>query len=153
MEIEAAREVRTTLRRAGEGRRGWRRNSPRGTPTIPRISAGFVPRAQRWSRPSTSTEIHGRRAGWDEALDFVASTFSQTIAEHGPDAVAFYVSGQLLTEDYYAVNKLMKGFIGSVSRRISSGRSPSYFLCTVGAWVRVAVGQLLCPGRLSRETG
>jgi assimilatory nitrate reductase catalytic subunit len=60
-------------------------------------------------------EIHGRRAGWDEALDLVATTFSRTIAEHGPDSVAFYVSGQLLTEDYYVANKLMKGFIGSAN--------------------------------------
>ncbi|MCA1491389.1 molybdopterin-dependent oxidoreductase [Ensifer sp. NBAIM29] len=58
-------------------------------------------------------EIGGRRAGWDEALDLVAERFSQSIAEHGPDSVAFYVSGQLLTEDYYIANKLMKGFIGS----------------------------------------
>ncbi len=35
--------------------------------------------------------------------------------EHGPDAVAFYLSGQLLTEDYYVANKLMKGFIGSAN--------------------------------------
>jgi assimilatory nitrate reductase catalytic subunit len=60
-------------------------------------------------------EIHGRRAGWDEALDLVATTFSRTIAMHGPDSVAFYVSGQLLTEDYYVANKLMKGFIGSAN--------------------------------------
>ncbi|HVV40691.1 MAG TPA: molybdopterin-dependent oxidoreductase [Nitrobacter sp.] len=60
-------------------------------------------------------EIDGRRAGWDEALDLVATTFSRTIAEHGPDSVAFYVSGQLLTEDYYVANKLMKGFIGSAN--------------------------------------
>jgi assimilatory nitrate reductase catalytic subunit len=59
--------------------------------------------------------IHGRLAGWDEALDLVATTFSKTIAEHGPDSVAFYVSGQLLTEDYYVANKLMKGFIGSAN--------------------------------------
>ncbi len=52
---------------------------------------------------------------WDDALDLVASRFSQVIAEHGPDAVAFYVSGQLLTEDYYVANKLMKGFIGSAN--------------------------------------
>ncbi|MFZ4700380.1 MAG: molybdopterin-dependent oxidoreductase, partial [Candidatus Methylumidiphilus sp.] len=58
-------------------------------------------------------EIGGRKVGWDEALDTVANRFMQTIAEHGPDAVAFYVSGQLLTEDYYVANKLMKGFIGS----------------------------------------
>jgi assimilatory nitrate reductase catalytic subunit len=58
-------------------------------------------------------EVKGERASWDEALDLVASTFSRTIAEHGPDSVAFYGSGQLLTEDYYVANKLMKGFIGS----------------------------------------
>ncbi|WP_077966837.1 nitrate reductase [Ensifer adhaerens] len=60
-------------------------------------------------------EIGGRRAGWDEALDLVAERFGQTIAEHGPDSVAFYVSGQLLTEDYYVANKLMKGFVGSAN--------------------------------------
>ncbi|MFB2564905.1 molybdopterin-dependent oxidoreductase [Rhizobium sp. IMFF44] len=58
-------------------------------------------------------EIAGQRASWDEALDLVAKRLSEAIAEHGPDAVAFYVSGQLLTEDYYVANKLMKGFIGS----------------------------------------
>ena len=57
--------------------------------------------------------IGNREAGWDEATRLVARRFADTIAEHGPDSVAFYVSGQLLTEDYYAANKLMKGFIGS----------------------------------------
>src|SRR3546814_14379188 len=57
--------------------------------------------------------IGGKRASWDKALDLVARTFARTIKEHGPDSVAFYVSGQLLTEDYYVANKLMKGFIGS----------------------------------------
>ncbi|MDE2301425.1 MAG: molybdopterin-dependent oxidoreductase [Sphingomonadales bacterium] len=57
--------------------------------------------------------IGERRASWDEALDAVRDRLRRTIAEHGPDAVAFYVSGQLLTEDYYVANKLMKGFIGS----------------------------------------
>ncbi|MDR3496938.1 MAG: molybdopterin-dependent oxidoreductase [Ancalomicrobiaceae bacterium] len=60
-------------------------------------------------------EIGGRPAAWDEALDLVARRFAETIAEHGPDSVAFYVSGQLLTEDYYVANKLMKGFIGSAN--------------------------------------
>lgn len=57
--------------------------------------------------------IHGRTAGWAEATTLVARRFRETIARHGPDSVAFYVSGQLLTEDYYVANKLMKGFIGS----------------------------------------
>ncbi|MBV8793878.1 MAG: molybdopterin-dependent oxidoreductase [Hyphomicrobiales bacterium] len=50
---------------------------------------------------------------WETALDLVAQRFLETIAAHGPDSVAFYVSGQLLIEDYYVANKLMKGFIGS----------------------------------------
>ncbi|QFY43951.1 molybdopterin-dependent oxidoreductase [Candidatus Methylospira mobilis] len=58
-------------------------------------------------------EIAGIPASWDQALDHVAAQFRNTIAEHGPDSVAFYVSGQLLTEDYYVANKLMKGYIGS----------------------------------------
>ncbi|HLP67580.1 MAG TPA: molybdopterin-dependent oxidoreductase, partial [Rhizobium sp.] len=60
-------------------------------------------------------EIRGARTDWDGALDLVAETFRRTVAEHGPDSVAFYVSGQLLTEDYYVANKLMKGFIGSAN--------------------------------------
>ncbi len=60
-------------------------------------------------------EIAGRRASWDEALDAVAAGFRQALAEHGPDAVAFYVSGQLLTEDYYVANKLMKGCLGGAN--------------------------------------
>ena len=59
--------------------------------------------------------IGGRRASWDKALNLVARRFAQTIRKHGPDSVAFYVSGQLLTEDYYVANKLMKGFIGSAN--------------------------------------
>ncbi|OYW29710.1 MAG: nitrate reductase [Caulobacter sp. 12-67-6] len=57
--------------------------------------------------------IGGRVAGWTEATALVAKRFRETIAKHGPDSVAFYVSGQILTEDYYVANKLMKGFIGS----------------------------------------
>ncbi|HXS80830.1 MAG TPA: molybdopterin-dependent oxidoreductase [Gammaproteobacteria bacterium] len=60
-------------------------------------------------------EVRGARATWDEALDTVAEGFARTIAAHGPGSVAFYVSGQLLTEDYYVANKLMKGFIGSAN--------------------------------------
>lgn len=60
-------------------------------------------------------QINGERVEWNRALDLVASKFCQAIAEHGPDSVAFYVSGQLLTEDYYVANKLMKGFIGSAN--------------------------------------
>ena len=53
------------------------------------------------------------RVDWSVALDRVADGFQRIIKRDGPDAVAFYLSGQLLTEDYYVANKLMKGFIGS----------------------------------------
>ncbi|MEL6681632.1 MAG: molybdopterin-dependent oxidoreductase [Pseudomonadota bacterium] len=59
--------------------------------------------------------VGGQRASWEMALDLVAEKFSNAIAQHGPDSVAFYASGQLLTEDYYVANKLMKGFIGSAN--------------------------------------
>lgn len=57
--------------------------------------------------------LDGQPVGWEAALDTVADGFKRVIARHGPEAVAFYVSGQLLSEDYYAANKLMKGFIGA----------------------------------------
>jgi assimilatory nitrate reductase catalytic subunit len=50
---------------------------------------------------------------WDSALNFAATSFAQIIQEHGPDAVGFYISGQLLTEDYYVFNKLAKGLVGT----------------------------------------
>jgi assimilatory nitrate reductase catalytic subunit len=53
------------------------------------------------------------RTDWDAALDKVASGFRTIVERDGPDAIAFYLSGQLLTEDYYVANKLMKGFLGS----------------------------------------
>ena len=58
-------------------------------------------------------EVYGETENWPNALNHVADKFSSAIRNHGPDSVAFYVSGQLLTEDYYVANKLMKGFIGS----------------------------------------
>ena len=60
-------------------------------------------------------QVHGRAVPWDEALQAAAAGLQRTIEAHGPDSVALYVSGQLLTEDYYVANKLMKGFIGSAN--------------------------------------
>ena len=60
-------------------------------------------------------EIEGMRVGWDEALGAVASGLRQAIETYGPESVAIYGSGQLLTEDYYAANKLMKGYIGTAN--------------------------------------
>jgi assimilatory nitrate reductase catalytic subunit len=55
------------------------------------------------------------RVAWTDALDHVAHRFAHIVKRDGPDAVAFYLSGQMLTEDYYVANKLMKGFIGSAN--------------------------------------
>jgi assimilatory nitrate reductase catalytic subunit len=57
--------------------------------------------------------IHGQRATWNQAVGFVADGLRRVIDAHGPDAVAFYLSGQLLTEDYYIANKFAKGFLGT----------------------------------------
>ncbi|WP_374660606.1 molybdopterin-dependent oxidoreductase [Phenylobacterium sp.] len=86
--------------------------------------------------------IRERRASWEEAIALVARRFSETIARHGPDSVAFYVSGQLLTEDYYAANKLMKGFIGTGNIDTNSR------LCMASAVVahKLAFGADLVPG-------
>ncbi|UOQ51966.1 molybdopterin-dependent oxidoreductase [Hymenobacter cellulosivorans] len=54
-----------------------------------------------------------QRVSWDEALERTAAVFTTFIRQYGPDSVAFYASGQCLTEEYYVLNKLMKGFIGS----------------------------------------
>jgi assimilatory nitrate reductase catalytic subunit len=62
-----------------------------------------------------SPQLYGKQTSWETALNTVANKFNQVIQEHGPEAVAFYGSGQLLTEDYYVANKLMKGFIGSAN--------------------------------------
>ncbi|UZD65946.1 nitrate reductase [Marinobacter sp. AN1] len=57
--------------------------------------------------------VLGSRVSWDRALDEVTGAIRQAMFQHGPGSVAFYLSGQLLTEDYYVANKLAKGFIGT----------------------------------------
>ncbi|HNI83173.1 MAG TPA: molybdopterin-dependent oxidoreductase, partial [Rhodocyclaceae bacterium] len=61
----------------------------------------------------TGRALPRQRVSWDTALDTAAERFAKIIAEHGPDAVAVYGAGQLLTEDYYVFNKLVKGLIGT----------------------------------------
>ncbi len=61
----------------------------------------------------TTREGARRCASWEETLDHCADKFAAIIRQHGPDAVAFYISGQLLTEDYYVFNKLAKGLVGT----------------------------------------
>ncbi|EKF75184.1 nitrate reductase large subunit [Alcanivorax hongdengensis A-11-3] len=87
-------------------------------------------------------EIQGRTVSWEKALGEVADRFRRVIDQHGPDAVAFYVSGQLLTEDYYVANKLMKGYIGSANIDTNSR------LCMSSAVVahKRAFGEDVVPG-------
>lgn len=74
---------------------------------------------------------------WDEALDQTVQRFAQCIEEHGPDSVAFYISGQLLTEDYYVFNKLAKGLIGTnnvdTNSRLCMSSAVSGYKRTLGA--------------------
>ena len=81
------------------------------------LALTMAPAAQagRARHPELRKTKQGARetAGWHSTLEFLADRFAATIREHGPDSVAFYVSGQLLTEDYYVFNKLAKGLIGT----------------------------------------
>ena len=74
---------------------------------------------------------------WDAALDLAADRFAATIAQHGPDAVGFYISGQLLTEDYYVFNKLAKGLVGTnnvdTNSRLCMSSAVAGYKATLGA--------------------
>ena len=78
-----------------------------------------------------------QRASWDDALGRIAATWQRLIRDHGPDAVAFYISGQLLTEDYYVVNKLAKGFLGTnnvdSNSRLCMASAVSGYVTSLGA--------------------
>ena len=82
------------------------------------------------------------RVDWDTALSTVADGFRRVIERDGPDAVAFYLSGQLLTEDYYVANKLMKGFLGSANVDTNS----RLCMASTVAGHRRAFGEDVVPG-------
>ena len=85
----------------------------------------------------TSREVPRVQATWDESLDFAVEKFAKTIETHGPDSVAFYISGQLLTEDYYVFNKLAKGLIGTnnvdTNSRLCMSSAVTGYKATLGA--------------------
>ncbi len=62
----------------------------------------------RWSKSHERQQV-----SWDQAIDRAVAVFNTMIKKYGPDSIGFYVSGQCLTEEYYLVNKLAKGFIGT----------------------------------------
>lgn len=89
-----------------------------------------------------TAQVDGEPVNSEKAYDAVAQRLQQVISEHGPEAVGFYLSGQLLTEDYYIANKLCKGFIGSPNLDTNSR------LCMSSAVVaqQRAFGEDLVPG-------
>ena len=60
-------------------------------------------------------QINGLKSSWGQAYELMAKRFKSCIKKYGPGSVAMYVSGQLLTEDYYVANKFMKGFVGTAN--------------------------------------
>lgn len=78
-----------------------------------------------------------KRATWDDSLDYLTEQFAQMIEKHGPDSVAFYISGQLMTEDYYVFNKLAKGLIGTnnvdTNSRLCMSSAVTGYKATLGA--------------------
>ncbi len=85
----------------------------------------------------TNRNAPRERVSWDTSLDYVVDQFADIIQEHGPDAVAFYISGQLLTEDYYVFNKLAKGLIGTnnvdTNSRLCMSSAVTGYKLTLGA--------------------
>jgi len=83
--------------------------------TLALTASAVVTRQTRLLQPMQRSTRGGvaEAVSWDGALDLASQRFAQIIGEHGPDAVGFYISGQLLTEDYYVFNKLVKGLIGT----------------------------------------
>jgi assimilatory nitrate reductase catalytic subunit len=83
--------------------------------TLALTASADVTRQTRLLQPMRRDHRHEtpQPISWDHALGFAAESFAQIIRDHGPDAVGFYISGQLLTEDYYVFNKLAKGLIGT----------------------------------------
>lgn len=84
-----------------------------------------------------SREAPRKRVSWDESLDYLTEQFAQIIEKNGPDSVAFYISGQLLTEDYYVFNKLAKGLIGTnnvdTNSRLCMSSAVAGYKATLGA--------------------
>ncbi|MBQ0920846.1 molybdopterin-dependent oxidoreductase [Hydrogenophaga aromaticivorans] len=101
------------------------------TPELTRQTRLLQP-LQRLTRQAAPTPI-----AWDAALDLATDRFAKTIATHGPDAVGFYISGQLLTEDYYVFNKLAKGLIGTnnvdTNSRLCMSSAVAGYKLTLGA--------------------
>ena len=118
---------------ANLGRLCTKGSSLHHTATAPiTLQARLLQPARRHARGARPEAI-----GWQDALALATDRFAQTVLEHGPDAVGFYVSGQLLTEDYYVFNKLAKGLIGTnnidTNSRLCMSSAVAGYKATLGA--------------------
>jgi assimilatory nitrate reductase catalytic subunit len=116
----------------------WGRLCSKGA-TLHHTATPAVTRQTRLLQPMRRFERSEapRPVGWDDALGMAAHHFAQITNEHGPDAVGFYISGQLLTEDYYVFNKLAKGLIGTnnvdTNSRLCMSSAVAGYKATLGA--------------------
>ncbi len=158
LQIDAMSEIKSTCCHCGTGcgviieHDGGRITGVRGDPQHPanfgrlctkgatlHLSAASETRVLRATHPELRSGKQDRRSrvSWQVALDHAATRFADVIREHGAEAVAFYVSGQLLTEDYYVFNKLVKGLIGSnnidTNSRLCMSSAVSGYKATFGA--------------------
>ncbi len=155
----AARETRSTCPYCGVGcgvliqSEGGRITGVRGDPDHPANFGKLCTKGGSLhlsARPELLPQIRALRpelrprreaprqtVGWDQALDHAAQRFAAIITEHGPDSVGFYISGQMLTEDYYVFNKLAKGLIGTnnvdTNSRVCMSSAVAGYKATLGA--------------------
>ncbi|MEZ5662248.1 MAG: molybdopterin-dependent oxidoreductase [Burkholderiaceae bacterium] len=107
--------------------------------TLHLTAAPAITRQTRLLQPMQRLQRGGPAAplDWDSALDKVAGEFGRVVRAHGPDAVGIYISGQLLTEDYYVFNKLAKGLIGTnnvdTNSRLCMSSAVAGYKLTLGA--------------------
>ena len=145
--------LRGRLRRAGAAGRPGRRNHHRRSRSSGELRPAVLQGLRAGGdagpqRPPARSACCGEptaaytRVDWDTALSGVADGFRRVVERDGPDAVAFYLSGQLLTEDYYVANKLMKGFLGSANVDTNS----RLCMASTVAGHRRAFGEDVVPG-------
>jgi len=107
--------------------------------TLHHTATAPVTMQSRLLQPShrASRRATPRPVSWDTALELAAGQFARVVRDHGPDAVGFYISGQLLTEDYYVFNKLAKGLIGTnnidTNSRLCMSSAVAGYKATLGA--------------------
>jgi assimilatory nitrate reductase catalytic subunit len=98
-----------------------------------------VTQASRLLQPQRRLLRHGRLdpLSWDSAMQWASQRVAEIVRTHGPDSVGFYVSGQLLTEDYYVFNKLVKGVLGTnnidTNSRLCMSSAVAAYKLTLGA--------------------